>query len=164
LTIRKVAKEQGLKIYHTNPCKKCGDTSRYVSSFGCVSCAVETGLKKLQDDDLMRPYRTKEKANKRLRRWRENNPDKFQQQWLSEPKHQKNARAAKRRGAIRNQTPANTDFQVINEVYKQAEMMTKNSGIPYEVDHITPICKGGLHHQDNLQIITKEANRKKGGK
>jgi 5-methylcytosine-specific restriction endonuclease McrA len=29
------------------------------------------------------------------------------------------------------------------------------------VDHIQPIAKGGLHHPDNLQILTMEENRKK---
>ena len=36
--------------------------------------------------------------------------------------------------------------------------------IPHEVDHIIPICKGGLHHPDNLQILTMKENREKGGK
>lgn len=34
-------------------------------------------------------------------------------------------------------------------------------GPDWEVDHIIPISKGGLHHPDNLQIITKRHNRKK---
>ncbi len=40
--------------------------------------------------------------------------------------------------------------------------MTSETGIPHEVDHIIPISKGGLHHQDNLQILTQQENRKKG--
>ena len=32
----------------------------------------------------------------------------------------------------------------------------------YEVDHITPLAKGGLHHQDNLQYLTLTENRIKG--
>ena len=32
------------------------------------------------------------------------------------------------------------------------------------MDHIKPICKGGLHHQDNSQVITSEDNLKKGSK
>lgn len=34
----------------------------------------------------------------------------------------------------------------------------------YEVDHIVPVSKGGLHHQDNLQYLPKEVNRKKSNK
>ena len=31
-----------------------------------------------------------------------------------------------------------------------------------KVYHIVHIAKGGLHHQDNLQILTMAENRKKG--
>lgn len=34
----------------------------------------------------------------------------------------------------------------------------------YEVDHIIPLSRGGLHHQDNLQYLLKEDNRRKGNK
>jgi 5-methylcytosine-specific restriction endonuclease McrA len=34
----------------------------------------------------------------------------------------------------------------------------------YEVDHIIPLSKGGKHHQDNLQYLTKDENRKKGNR
>lgn len=40
----------------------------------------------------------------------------------------------------------------------------KNCPAGYEVDHITPIAKGGLHILSNLQYLTKEENRKKGAK
>jgi 5-methylcytosine-specific restriction endonuclease McrA len=42
--------------------------------------------------------------------------------------------------------------------------MTRETGIQYHVDHIIPICKGGKHHQDNLQILTGTENLKKGTK
>ena len=34
----------------------------------------------------------------------------------------------------------------------------------YEVDHIIPLSKGGLHHENNLQYLTISENRKKGNK
>lgn len=40
----------------------------------------------------------------------------------------------------------------------------KNKPNGYEVDHIIPLSKGGLHHQDNLQYLLKKDNRKKGSK
>lgn len=51
--------------------------------------------------------------------------------------------------------------QKINEMYCEANRMTKETGISYEVDHIIPISKGGKHHENNLQIITMNENRKK---
>ncbi len=34
----------------------------------------------------------------------------------------------------------------------------------YEVDHIIPLSKGGLHHEDNLQYLTVNENRSKGNR
>ena len=53
------------------------------------------------------------------------------------------------------------------KIYKQAEKITKTTGIPYEVDHIHPlvhklIC--GLNVPWNLQIITAKENRRKANK
>jgi hypothetical protein len=37
----------------------------------------------------------------------------------------------------------------------------KNRPAGYEVDHIIPLSRGGKHHEDNLQYLLKEDNRKK---
>lgn len=38
----------------------------------------------------------------------------------------------------------------------------KNCPDGYEVDHIIPLSKGGLHHENNLQYLPKKGNRRKG--
>lgn len=53
--------------------------------------------------------------------------------------------------------PEDADIRKIQEVYL-------NTPDGHEVDHIKPISKGGLHHQDNLQYLTVVANRSKGNK
>jgi 5-methylcytosine-specific restriction endonuclease McrA len=164
---RDQAISEGKKRYlSATPCKKCGTYERYVSTYGCCKCVVEAGLKKLADKELMAPYRTKENQLKKQKAWREKNYEKYQQQWLRVPKEKVNARAANRRAKVRNQTPDLTEAEkdVILELYAEAKRLTEETGIPYEVDHIIPICKGGLHHPDNLQVITQKENRKKGGK
>ena len=51
----------------------------------------------------------------------------------------------------------------IDNLYKKCRTLNSYfSKTMFEVDHILPISKGGLHHPDNLQIITKEDNRCKG--
>lgn len=40
----------------------------------------------------------------------------------------------------------------------------KNCPKGYEIDHIMPISRGGLHCLSNLQYLTKEENRRKGSK
>ena len=37
----------------------------------------------------------------------------------------------------------------------------KNCSVGYEVDHIIPIAKGGLHRLSNLQYLTQKENSKK---
>lgn len=68
----------------------------------------------------------------------------------------RNEIAARRRARFRNQTPELTKLEKekIQEFYL-------NCPKGYEVDHIIPLAKGGLHHPNNLQIITKTENRKK---
>ena len=42
--------------------------------------------------------------------------------------------------------------------------MYENCPEGYEVDHIIPLSKDGLHHQDNLQYLTILENRRKGNR
>jgi len=57
----------------------------------------------------------------------------------------------------KNQTPANIDIKALQEFYL-------NCPKGYEVDHIIPISKGGLHSLENLQYLTISENRKKSNK
>lgn len=57
----------------------------------------------------------------------------------------------------KQQTPFDADLVAIQRIYESCPP-------GHEVDHIVPISKGGLHHQDNLQHLTRRANRQKGNK
>lgn len=57
----------------------------------------------------------------------------------------------------KNQTPLDVNIKELQEFYA-------NCPIGYEVDHIIPISKGGLHCIDNLQYLTISENRKKSNK
>ncbi len=57
----------------------------------------------------------------------------------------------------KNQTPVNADIQKIQIIYL-------NCPSGYQIDHIIPISKGGLHHQDNLQYLTEKQNKQKSNK
>jgi len=60
--------------------------------------------------------------------------------------------------------PPWADKNKIQEIYIKAKMLSEETGIPHEVDHIIPsthpmVC--GLHVETNLQVLTKSQNRKK---
>ena len=57
----------------------------------------------------------------------------------------------------KNQTPNNENIKLLQEFYL-------NCPTGYEVDHIIPISKGGLHTLSNLQYLTITENRKKSNK
>ena len=61
------------------------------------------------------------------------------------------------RAKLLSQTPADADRIAIKEFYA-------NCPKGYDVDHIIPISKGGLHTLSNLQYLTASENRSKGNK
>ena len=87
---RLLAIEQGEKKYMSStPCKTCGSYERYVSNKSCAPCSIKSGLEKLNNEELMKPYRKKEKQKKRLDKWREENPEKYQEQYKNDTSKQK---------------------------------------------------------------------------
>ena len=59
-----------------------------------------------------------------------------------------------------------TEFQetIIKHFYSHSVRVSEKLKIIFEVDHIIPISKGGLHHPCNLQIVPRTWNRTKGAK
>jgi 5-methylcytosine-specific restriction endonuclease McrA len=162
---RSKAISEGKKVYDGIPCKNCGTTKKHISSYSCVKCNTERNLHKLYDNELMSRYRTKEK----LKLYWENNKEKAKQIDIKYSQSEKGKianshKAAKRRARVKNQLPSDANFDMIRKIYSECRRISLETGIPHEVDHIIPIAEGGLHHQDNLQIITMSENRKKGSK
>ena len=46
--------------------------------------------------------------------------------------------------------------------YVLSRLLTAKTGIPHEVDHIKPLCAGGVHRHWNLSVISRTSNLKKG--
>jgi len=78
-------------------------------------------------------------------------------EYLRKRQDRRNEANAKYRATKYAQTPQDVDRKAIQEFYA-------NCPKGYEVDHIIPISKGGLHHIDNLQYLTVTENRRKNNK
>ena len=132
--------EEGKKTYiGSTACKHCGSYEKYVSTSSCAPCLKRKGLEKLNNKELMAPYRTKEKANNKTYRYR---AKKYSDAAvLTQEEHER-----------------------ILTIYKECAKLTEETGVPHHVDHIHPISKGGKHHPDNLQILTATENVRKSNK
>lgn len=72
----------------------------------------------------------------------------------------------KRRRRLEVNTPEMTAAEKakLAQFYRVARLMTRRYGVPFEVDHVVPLAKGGAHHPSNLQILTAAENRRKSAK
>lgn len=78
--------------------------------------------------------------------------------------HKWAANCAWARAQRRKATPKWADRRAIASFYEQARKISRETGIPHEVDHIMPIVGrgfSGLHVPWNLQILTRKENRRK---
>lgn len=109
------------------------------------------------------------KTSARCKKWYDANKDK-RAEYAKANAGKKRAHAAKYRAAKLKRTPSwltTEDWNKINHMYSLAAFMTKQTGIKHEVDHIVPLqgeTISGLHHPDNLQILTKSENCSKGNR
>ncbi len=158
------------KGYLTSHCKRCGRNRTY--------------LWRLENPEYNKHYRennpeyhkqyrkdNKERIDERNKQYRKENPE-YKKQWCKDnPEYSKQYRKnnpdivnvlnAKRRVAKKNQTAFLTSFEKdrVRFIYEVASTMAD-----YIVDHIQPISKGGLHHPNNLQILTAKLNLEKSNK
>ena len=71
--------------------------------------------------------------------------------------------------AKRSRVPSYADVDAIRRKYRVAQILTKITGVKYQTDHRHPLFGAnesisGLHHEDNLRVITGKANRQKSNK
>ena len=155
------------KTYQGSPCKKAGHIESYLTSSGCVACA------KARLNKWIAKNPEKHRANSRKhyaenpdkkRAYQAKNKDKIKAQYkkykvenlqyvLRLDRH----KSALRRARVLRQTPPWADLDKIKSIY-----LSCPEG--YDVDHIHPISKGGLHVHYNLQYLTEHDNRVKGAK
>jgi len=146
-------KEQNVNYYKTN---KEEIDERHKKHYNINKEDISERHKKWreQNPQYSIAYRKANKytISKQIKKWRKDNPEKLR------------AYDAKRRSLKLNQTSPDSDQDKILEFYKEAQQLTVDTKTQHHVDHIIPLSKGGLHHQDNLQILTAKENLRKGSK
>jgi 5-methylcytosine-specific restriction endonuclease McrA len=99
--------------------------------------------------------------------WRAQHAEQHRQsyrRWVRANPSRKNALIARRQATKLRATPTWADQTAIRAIYQEALRLTRETGIPHEVDHIVPLRSAlvcGLHVPANLQILTRDANKKK---
>jgi len=120
-------------------------------------------------------YPEKQAASEK--KWRANNPEHDYNRWRDSEEYRQINRKAKKRWRVRNpaaqqqarqdirdRTPTWANPDAINAVYLLRDTLTKDTGIPHQVDHIIPLHGdkiSGLHVENNLQVLTATGNRSK---
>ena len=163
---RKEAIKQGLKYYFTGvPCKFGHVDKRKTSCHRCVSCDHEyymANTEKFKERNVVRKVTHKDQIAEYATKYWKNNKQKVLKngkKWRQNNKEYACFDASKRRAAKLKRTPkwlTRVDYEIIQQIYIEAQRLTELTGIEFHVDHIIPLVGkivSGLHVPSNLQIL-----------
>ena len=108
----------------------------------------------------------KAKMKEVARKWAQDNPDR-RGLWAKKNPERRRAISGRRYAKKKLALVPWADQQKIAAIYAESERLTRETGIPHEVDHIYPIqgkTVTGLHHEDNLRVVPRHVNRAKGNR
>lgn len=109
-------------------------------------------------------------ARERAKEWAQSNKDRkreYDRNWIENNRAISRSHKARRRAKERTATPpwlTETQLEAIKAVYLEAERLFKETGIPYQVDHIVPLSGktvSGLHVPWNLRAIPAQENNRR---
>ena len=143
-------KECRRKYYEDNKEKESERKRKYYAE---NKQAISVKAKKYREEN-------KQAISVKAKKYREENKEKESERVRNHYQRNKSsyrARDAIRRADMLAATPDDADLKIIRLIYE-------NCPDGYEVDHIVPIDRGGLHHQDNLAYLPMSINRSKGTK
>lgn len=141
----------------------------------------ERVTKKLREKFLANPDIIRKKRNEYIRK-KSDHIKKWRKEWLRKNRerlrekkrlsYQKNksgyfARAVKRKAALLQRIPVWADFMLIDNIYKERQRISQETGIIHHVDHIIPLNGknvSGLHVHNNLRVVPAEINLSKNAK
>lgn len=104
--------------------------------------------------------------NKKCKEWYSKNKERqkeYRKQRQQLPEHRANKAKAQRMRKARIRASSDNKDKRIAELYAEAMRLERETGTKMHVDHIMPLCLGGKHVYENLQILTAHENLTKGG-
>jgi len=125
----------------------------------CKVCRLENNRKWVKDN--------RDQHRKLTTRWYQENKQQHcenSKEWYSENKARKLATTTAREKRCRDATPPWVNKSELQLIYLKAQQLTESTGIQHEVDHIVPLTHDlicGLNVPANLQVLTREENRRK---
>lgn len=153
------------QYYTGSPCKKGHISARRAKTGECLKCRALFLIKWRNKN----PHKVKEhNATQYLKYETEKYKWKARaQKYLKNNKDKVNAKTVAYQLAKANRIPKWADAEKIKELYNQAAIKSKKTGVQWHVDHIVPLrgkLVSGLHVPENLQVIpgienVKKANR-----
>lgn len=131
------------------------DKSRPDGKFAyCKSCKIDQGKEPSRKWKKQNKERVREKNRKERRR----NPEKFRQRL-------REYRAKKKGRATDGKVPTLKGLLIVQGgLCANCKRKYVPDGIPFEVDHIIPLARGGMHTKENVQALCRPCNRQKGAK
>jgi len=170
------SKSKSLRDGYQSKCKACAKEYYAANSEKIKDYKVEyyaANPEKRKEKDAKYQRANPEKIKEYSAEYRAANPEKERvrcAEWAKANPEKCRAKESNRRAAKLEAIPSwltEEDWQTMDAIGKEADRLTRETGIKYEVDHIHPlqgklIC--GLQCPTNLQILTKSQNCSKGNK